>query len=221
MGDAVRDLVIGGSPSAFWKDLVAKQEALYPEAYSYSVHGALWEKHEAETVLPFVRRAMFENVFRNAARAHGLKAYNMRHVNDYPYVLVKSKRLVLTAHHVGSPGELVPVAEARKQNAAINKHLDYYLRAELLLEPLPSLSKSGRVNVYVLHGQTANAAEEEKGFTSFLYLGVPDTNLTRYSKLYNVRDLLQVYQQREVAADIEIKIADNAIPRIKTKAQSE
>jgi len=221
MEDAVRDLIIDGSPAAFWKDLVTKQDALYGEAYSYSYHGALWEKQEAETVFPFVRRAMFENVFRTSARAQGLKAYDMRHINDYPYVLVKTKRLVITAHHVGSPGEFVPPAETRKQNAAINKHLDYYLRAELLLEPLPGLSKSGRVNIYVLHGQTANAADEEKGFTPFLHIGIPDTDLTCYSKVYNVRDLLQIYQQREVAADIEIKIADKAIPRIKTKAQGE
>ena len=212
--DPLCSLVMDHSPEAFWKELVSRQTALYKEAHSYSYHGALWEKPEAETVFPLVRRAMFESTFRSAAKLSGLQTFDLRHESDYPYVLVKTKKLIMTAHHVEAPGWFVRLAASRKQNAAVNKHLDYYVRSELLLQPLPDLKKCGRVNLYVLHGQQWDD-EDEKIFTPFLQVAIPDVDLTKYSRVYEVRELLQFYAQKAVTPQPEVRVADRAIPRIK------
>src|SRR6266853_4266181 len=103
--DQLRDLIMRSSPQRFWQEIATLQEALYNEAYSYSFNEGLWEKPEAETVLPVVRRALFENVVRHAARVARMESCDMMHKGEnYPYVLVKCAKLSMTAHHVPGPG---------------------------------------------------------------------------------------------------------------------
>jgi hypothetical protein len=214
--DALRQLITEQSPEGFWRELSTRQEALYREAYSYSNHGTLWDKHEALVVFPIVRRAVFESATRSAAQNNGMKAYNLFHTGDtYPYVLVKAKKLLITCHHVAAPDYFVRQAESRKQNAAVNKWLDYYMRNELMLHPLPDLRQSGKINLYILHGQQPADADRTT-FTSFLQVAIPDADLTTYRKNFPVSELLQIYAQKAKDDAISgLRIADRAMPRIK------
>ena len=214
--DPLRDLILEQSPEGFSRELATRQDALYKEAHSYSHHGTLWDEHEARSVHPIVRRAVFESATRSAARNNGLKPYDLFHAGDnYPYVLVKSKKLWITCHHVASPDCLVPPAESRKQNAAIGQWLDYYMRAELLLHPLPELRKSGKIYLYILHGQQPQNAEKTQ-YKSFLRAAIPDVKLTAYRRNYAVSELLQFYAQKSKDPTVDgLSVADFAFARIK------
>jgi len=123
--DQLQNLIMKSSPAAFWREIPTRQEALYNEARSYSYNKELWEDTEAETVFPIALRAIFENVVRRAAKLTQLKHFNMMHNGEnYPYVLVKSGKLVITAHHVAGPNHFVRSAESRKQHAGVNEWLD-------------------------------------------------------------------------------------------------
>ncbi|MGB8542750.1 MAG: hypothetical protein WCD49_14045 [Candidatus Acidiferrales bacterium] len=214
--DPLRDLIMEQSPEGFWSELKRRQDALYREAHAYAHHGALWEAHDALAVFPIVRRAVFESALRSAARSHGLKPYDLFHDGDnYSYVLVKKKKLVITCHHVSSPDSFVRPAKSRKQNAAINEWLDYFTPRELLLGPLPELRKSGKINLYILHGQQPANAEKTK-YTSFLRIAIPNSELTEYQRTYDVQALLNLYAQRDQDKNVPgLQIADRALPRIK------
>jgi hypothetical protein len=104
---------------------------------------------------------------------------------------------------------------------AVNRMIDYYIRQELLTAPLPDLKKSGTVNIHILHGQviTAVGAEEDRQKReAFLQIAVPDSELSEYRRIYNVRDLLQFYVQRDSEPKPEVRVADRAMPKIKKKA---
>jgi hypothetical protein len=214
--DRLRDLIIAHSPKGFWQEISLRQEGLYNEAYSLSHQEALWKKPEADTVLPVVRRALFESTIRNAARANALKPFDMMHAGDnYPYVQVRTRRLIITAHYVPAPGHFVRFAESRKQNAAVNGWVDTYARQELLLKPLPKLGSTGAIYLYLLHGQFRDIENGKAIFRPFLQIAIPDAELEIYRKVYEVRDLLMLYVQREAAAQVNVAISDKAIPRIK------
>jgi hypothetical protein len=218
--DPLCDLIMEQSPEGFWSELRRRQEALYREAYAYAHHGTLWEHHDALSVFPIVRRAVFESALRNAARTNGLKAYDRFHDGEnYPYVLVKNKKLVITCHHVSSPDCFVRPAQSRKQNAAINDWLDYYRPPrDLLLRPLPELRNSGKINLYVLHGQQPVDAEKT-AYSSFLRIAIPNSKLTEYQRNYDVQEVLNLYTQRDRTKEIsELQISDRALPRLKKDA---
>jgi len=220
LDDPLRDLIMKSSPQRFWQEIASRQEALYNEAYSYSFNEGLWEKPEAETVLPVVRRALFENVVRQAARVARVESLDMMHKGDnYPYVLVKCAKLVMTAHHVPGPCHFVRPAESRKQNAAVNEWLDTWVRQELLIRPLPDLRRSGNVNVLILHGQTREKMEGKEISSSFLQLAIPDADLNEYRRIYHVKDLLQSYSQQAVADKVDVRVADRARPAIRRRSK--
>jgi hypothetical protein len=214
--DPLRDLIMEQSSEGFWSELRRRQDTLYKEAHAYAHHGALWAPHDAISVFPIVRRAVFESALRSAAQNHGLKAYDLFHDGDnYSYVLVKKKKLVITCHHVSSPDSFVRPAKSRKQNAAINEWLDYFTPRELLLKPLPELRKSGKINLYILHGQQPTDAEKKK-YTSFLRIAIPNAELTDYQRNYDVQELLNLYAQLDEHRDVPgLRVADRALPRIK------
>ena len=216
MEDSIRDIILKDIPSGFLERLLTRQEGLYGEAYSVSFDSTLWTDREAETIFPVVRRALFESEFRKAAQTHKLKVHDRQHEGEnYGYVLARAGRLRLTAHQVSGPNQFVRPCVSRKQNAAVNRWVDAPPLPGTLQEALPDLHESGLVNAYILHGRIIEKRGGKKFTTSFLRIGIPDAELTRYRRSYDVPELLQLMAQKATGTLVTPEIADQAQPKFK------
>lgn len=221
MSDLLKDLLCENVPVDFWSTLVRNQEAIYEEARERACTDVKWTAQESESVLPIIRRALFEHELRTAAQDAGLQAFNMQHAGrNYGYVLVRSGRFIITAHHVADPKTFVRPCVSREQNASVNMWLDTIMPEGFL--DLPSLAESGSINAYVLHGLETEVRGDEKFENSFLQLAIPDAELSRYQRNYPMHELLGTYSIRKTPTSPVTLIPDRAMPSInKTKIEKQ
>ncbi|MEX2299483.1 MAG: hypothetical protein WD733_01030 [Bryobacterales bacterium] len=214
MNEALEDLIIAEMPSSFLKQLAESQPVIYEEAADLARKSPSWREPEALFLIPHFRRALFEHAFRLAAgNARGrLRHFDCRHAGDNcGYGRVQAKRLVLTIHHVDGPDQFVRPCVSRRQNAAVNKFLDSSFMPDAMIEIPPDLSGAEFVNAYILHGQQTRKKADKTFTEDFLRIAFPDSELNRYTRNYNVLDVLQKYAVVESAAETAA-IEDKARP---------
>ena len=158
------------------------------------------------------RRALFENLLRESAELSGLSVVDNQHAGDnVGYVLVTAPRTEFTIHSVDNPNRFVRECVSRKQHAAVNRLVDGYLDGTLRQNP-PRLDGEKPVYHLILHGTEERTDESGKLYRStFLRVAIPDAELKRYRRNYNVPEILQWYASTEVNAS-KVKSLDLARP---------
>jgi len=73
------------------------------------------------------------------------------------------------------------------------------------------------VYLLILHGQIREQLEGKEIRSSFLQVAIPDAELNKYRRVYDVRNLLQAYAQQEAAASVNVRTADRAVPTVRKK----
>jgi hypothetical protein len=221
VADSLRDLICGEIPEAFFRQLAARQDAIYQEARGMAYAGN-WTKPEADTVAPIVRRALFEDEVRRAAKSSGLQPFDMAHAGgNYGYVLVRAGKLIVTAHHVLGPNHFVRPCKSREQNASVNRWLDTLILDGTI--ELPTLDDASTVNAYLLHGIELEERAQRIFETPFLQVAIPDAELNRYQRNYPIGELIGAYSASPVSSAPITMIPDRATPTInqeKVKSQN-
>jgi len=211
-------------PREFVTWLLARQLSLYQQSIELAFNEQPWSNAEAITLLPYVRRALWEADFRKAAIESGLKAHNSDHVaKNSSCVLVKAAGIILTGHYVDGPNEFVREAESRKQNAGVNKWLNHHIDSRLLTTPAPTLDQRP-IYVNVLHGAWFPARREDAmtvdPSTSFFRFAIPAADSNQYLAGCNwsAQELLAQYAPATTVEPTAKSIPDEAKPSIKKKA---
>lgn len=178
-------------PIGFIADLARRQPQVYAEAAATAYEDPRWTEAEGRSLIGHLERAIFENMTRNAAKAHGMIPNDKdHHGENCSCVHVYSDNLALTTHRVPEPGHFVRQCASRKQDAAVNKFLDGYLLDGSLCAPLPQLKGAERIRLYILHGARVNANNEKE---LFIQLAAPDAELNGYQWICSFSELQQAY----------------------------
>jgi hypothetical protein len=211
---------VGAVPKEFVTRLLERQQSIYQQSIAFAFNEN-WTATEAMSVLPYIRRGLFESDFRKAGIECGLKTFDMPHVGENcSCVMIKANGLILTEHYVDGPGQWVRDAESRKQNTAVNKWLDEFADERLLLHPLPKL---GRKPIYlnVLHGgHFANSDTDSltiDATTCFLRVAIPEEGSKKYLCNWSGQEILLAYATAADAAVAPQAIEDKAQPRKKAQ----
>jgi hypothetical protein len=211
-------------PQAFVKWLLERQLAIYQQSIEWAFNAQPWSNAEAVTLLPYIRRALWEADFRNAANHCGLKTHNSDHMaRNSSCVLVKAGSIILTGHFVDGPNDLVREAESRKQNAGVNKWLSHYVDSRLLMAKVPPLEERP-IYINVLHGAWFPARQQDAmtvdPTTCFLHFAIPEADSNQYLAGYNwsAQELLSQYVPTAAVEPTAKVIPDEARPSIKKKA---
>ena len=220
------DRFVGAVPKQFVTRLLERQQSIYQQSIAMAFNQENWTPAEAMSVLPYIRRGLFESEFRKAGIECGLKTFDMPHAGENcSCVMVKANGLILTEHYVDGPGQCVRDALSRKQNSAVNKWLEEFADERLLLHPLPKL---GRKPIYLnlLHGcHFANSETESLTIdpaSCFLRFAIPefaiaDAASKKYLHNWSAQEVLLGYESAANAALAPQAIEDKAQP--KRKAQ--
>ena len=204
-------------PDEFFRYIAARQDLLYREAQEMAYRETLWRGPEAAYMVGHFRRALFENLLRESAELSGLSVVDNQHAGDnVGYVLVTAPGTEFTIHSVDNPNRFVRECVSRKQHAAVNRLVDGYLDGTLRQNP-PRLDGEKPVYHLILHGTEERTDESGKLYRStFLRVAIPDAELKRYRRNYNVPEILQWYASTEVNAS-KVKSLDLARPTPKRK----
>jgi hypothetical protein len=218
--------LVGAVPREFVTWLLARQQTIYRQSIAFAFNNENWTPAEAMSVLPYIRRGLFESEFRKAGIECGLKTFDMPHAGENcSCVMVKASGLILTEHYVDGPGQWVRDALSRKQNTAVNRWLEEFADERLLLHPLPKL---GRKPIYlnVLHGgHFANSETDSLTIdpsSCFLRFAIPefaiaDEGSKKYLHNWSAQEVLLAYESTANTALAPQTIEDKAQP--KKKAQ--
>jgi hypothetical protein len=211
-------------PKEFVQWLLERQLPIYQQSITLAFNEQPWTNAEAVTLLPYVRRALWEANFRKAAIESGLKTHNSDHIaKNSSCVLVKARGIILTGHYVDGPNEFVREAESRKQNAGVNKWLNHYIDSRLLTTPVPTLDERP-IYINVLHGAWFPARREDAmavdPSSSFLRFAIPAADSNQYLADCNwsAQELLAQYAPATAEEPTAKSIPDEAKPSIKKKA---
>jgi hypothetical protein len=211
-------------PGEFVQWLLKRQLPIYQQGIELAFNEQPWANAEAITLLPYIRRALWEADFRKAAIENGLKAHNSDHkANNSSCVLVKAGGIILTGHCVVGPEEFVREAESRKQNAGVNKYLNHYIDNRLLTAPVPKLDERP-IYINVLHGAWFPARREDAmtvdPASCFLRFAIPEADSNKYLAGCNwsAQELLAQYAPATAVEPTAKSIPDEAKPSIKKKA---
>lgn len=219
--DILLDRLIRAFPEQFLLRLRQSQTPVYQLSVEAAFSTLQWGKAEAMSVLPHVRRGLFEAEVRRAGEACGLDVSDSAHAGENcSCVTVRADGLVMTAHYVDGPGEFVRDAESRKQNAAVNEWMGEHCDERLLVRPLPRV---GRKPIYLnlLHGGCFDDAGRAKPTldpsTFFLRVCVPAADGSRkYVRNWNALEILSAYASIPVAQAAGARgVEDKAQPRRK------
>ena len=211
-------------PEQFLRRLVQRQKPLYAQSIAISFSES-WSRIESFSVLPGIRRALWENEIRQAAIECGLKSLDTPHAGENcSCVTVNSEGLALTVHYVDGPNQFVREAESRKQNAGVNDWLNYYTDERLLTSPIPKIG--GRpIYLNLLHGAAFPTLTNENllidDTSYFLKLAIPASGAGRYLYNWSAQELLQVYKTAPPAVSVKAELEDQARPRRKTGDRKE
>jgi hypothetical protein len=211
-------------PQGFVQWLLLRQLAIYRQSLELAFNEQPWGHAEAITLLPYLRRALWEADFRRAAIDQGLNTYDSDHnAKNSSCVLVKARSIILTGHCVVGPNMFVREAESRKQNAGVNKWLTHYVDQRLLTAPVPKLDQRP-IYINVLHGalfptrlQDAMTIDPS---TCFLRFAIPaaDSNQYLVGCNWSAQELLTKYVPAVAAEPTARSLPDEARPSIKKKA---
>jgi len=211
-------------PAEFVKHLLERQLSIYQQAMHLAFDEQPWSEIEAITLMPYIRRALFESEFRKAAIQSGLKTHNSDHVaKNSTCVLVKAGGIILTGHCVEGPEEFVREAESRKQNAGVNKWLNHYVDSRWLTAPIPKLDERP-IYINVLHGAWFSSRRTGAGTVDpascFIRFAIPAADSNKYLAGCNwsAQELLAMYAPATAAEPTAKSIPDEAKPSIKKKA---
>jgi hypothetical protein len=223
MSKALLDRFLGAIPKAFVTTLLERQLPLYQQSVASAFNEQPWTDAEAITLLPYLRRALWEAEVRRAADACGLRTFDMPHVGkNSSCVHIKAGSVILTAHYVDSPNEFVREAESRKQNAGVNRWLNHYVDSRLLTTPVPQLGERP-IYVNMLHGAWFPTRREEvmkiDSTTCFLRFGIPAADSNQYLAgcVWSAQELLPQYAPVAAAEPTPKSMPDEARPSIKRK----
>lgn len=221
--DAVIQRITAAIPQNFWTYLQERQLAIYNQSLAMAF-GESWGVAEAHSVLPVIRRALFESTLRESAVAAKLEPWDSPHVgNNSSCVTVKAPGLVITGHFIDGPNQIPQEAESRKQNAALNKFYQYHTDERLLTNPLPKLDGNAAY-VLLLHGaqfpglRTDNLAIDPT--TCFLRAAVPAVDCRTYLFNWSFEELLAEYSPNR-PVEQQPALEDNARPRRKVQRPDE
>jgi hypothetical protein len=197
----LQQLLLDHVPPSLFKHLSDRQPMLYEEASGIAYNSTLWEKPEAETLFPILRRAVMEGELRRIARREGLICEDCRHnADNYGYLVVKAGPLLLTAHHVSSAMQVARPCLSRKQHSAVNDIILQPYFEELLSEPLPALDA---VYGNILHGVIHRSVEGKTVPEPFMTISFPHPKKARHVAAWSVGDLLQLYSSTPSPASVE------------------
>ena len=224
MSQVLLDRILDAFPKDFLARLLERQMALYQMALDSARTEQPWTDAEAFDLLPHWRRAIFESEVRKTAITCQLRARNVLHnAENCNCVTVEAKKLILTAHFVSGPNEVVRAAESRKQNAGVNRWLTHHVDERLLIAPIPKLDERP-IYVNLLHGALFPTSKKQDRpidpLTSFLHIAIPAADSKEYLAGCNwsAQELLRNYASDDKAAEPMVTIADRAQPVVKKKA---
>jgi hypothetical protein len=225
MSRILLERILNVFPPSFVSRLVERQFSLYQQSIDQVMSEQPWSDVEAFTLLPYIRRALWESELRKTAIECGLKTFDLSHVGqNSSCVNVKAGGLVLTEHYVSGPSEFVRDAESRKQNSGVNRWLNHYTDQRLLTTPLPKLDEKP-IYLNLLHGAvfpTSKKADVKvDAFTCFIRFAIPAADSRQYLAGCNwsAQELLQHYASApRTATEPAVTVADRAKPVIKKKA---
>jgi hypothetical protein len=205
-------------PKRFFERLPQRQKPLYDQSLALAFNET-WTRPEAFSVLPSIRRALWESEVRKTAIECRLKPFDVNHEGDNSScVTIKAESLVLTCHFVEGARQFVREAESRKQNAGVNRWLDYYTDSRLLTAPIPKIDKQP-IYLNLLHGayfpeiKSENLAIDES--SCFLRIAIPANDSPRYLYNWSVQEFLQSYTTTLRAVTPDVSIEDKAQPKKK------
>jgi hypothetical protein len=211
-------------PQGLVQWLLLRQTAIYQQSIELAFNEQPWTHAEAITLLPYLRRALWEADFRKAAIDQSLTARDSDHnAKNSSCVLVKAGSIILTGHCVEGPNKFVHEAESRKQNAGVNKWLNHYIDPRLLTSPVPKLD-ARPIYINVLHGALFPARRKDAmtvdPSTCFLRFAIPAADSNKYLAGCNwsAQELLTQYTPAVAVEPTAKNIPDEARPSIKKKA---
>lgn len=223
MSKVLLDRFLDAVPQTFVKTMLERQLPIYQQSIVLAFNEQPWTSAEATTLLPYLRRALWESEVRRAADACGLRTFDMAHIGkNSSCVHVKAGSIILTAHYVDSPNDFVREAESRKQNAGVNRWLTHYVDNRLLIAPVPSLGERP-IYINMLHGAFFPMKKEDGAkvdpTTCFLRFGIPAADSNQYLAecVWSAQELLLQYGPAAVAEPTPKNMPDEAKPTIKIK----
>jgi hypothetical protein len=202
-------------PLTFLEALAQGVPALHAEAKAEATGSPLIDEPESHYVLPHLRRAMFETLFRREATKAGMQAVCMPNKRETAvFTLVRSGPFLFTASHVSQPGGAVRSAAFRSERAALNELLEQddmfpdALAAEL--KAADAGDERSVVGVYciLLYGGDVGSA-----VAPFMEFAFPTTESTSYVDRYSFGDVL--IAARDIGRPMEENERDGAFPALK------
>ena len=208
-------------PEKFFDYMLQRHQWFHQEASASCYRDPRWTAPEASYLLGHMERVLGESELRKVAKLCALRCEDVLHnAKNCNYVKVYAKNLVITAHRVQSPRQMVQHAESRKQAAVANKFLNGYVLEGTLSAPLPSIEGAEEIQVYLLHGWALDARSNEKKF--FMQFAVPDAQVEEYCWECSFQQLKQEYlADKRVAKEKTSAVSDAVRPRIKKDKKKE
>lgn len=194
-------------PHEFVQSFLSQLSRVYVESRAKAESD--FQEPEMQYMLPHIRRAFSEQLFRETALNAGLAAtVEPNRSGNHTYTLVCTGRLSLTISHVLYTSNVPRPAKFREQYSEINQHL----RQRSLFEPINNASpQSGDVYGILLHHLDEKKGEDgeilyEDGFVE---IGFPkvgcETWLAETVNLYKVRDMqaLHLHNMEDIQKQIQ------------------
>lgn len=196
--------VVSDLPLAFLNELPVIQQQAYHEATEIVLNDGCFDEAEAHYIIPHLRRAKFEQLFRLRALDNGLPAIVQSTRKNASYTLVTAGSIILTASFAHHENEFVRPAHFRDQHSSLNS-----LLAQMeLFESTMKAAETGSLYAIVLHGKKSEGTNQ-----GFLRLAFPSHDRKCYADNYNIYDLITASQDSGIGKE-EI---DLAVPTTKKK----
>lgn len=202
-------------PLPFLEALAQGVPALHAEAKAEAAGSPLIDEPESLYVLPHLRRAMFETLFRREATKAGMQALCMPNKRETAFfTLVRSGAFLFTASHVSQPGGAVRSAAFRSERAALNELLEQEdmfpdaLAAELKAADAGEEGSAEGVYCILLYGGDVGSA-----VAPFMEFAFPATESSGYVDRYAFADVLMA--ARDIGRPVQDDERDGAFPALK------
>ncbi len=203
-------------PISFLRDIPHIQVQSYSEANECVKNDYRFAEPEAKYLLPHIRRAKFEQLFRRRALDCGLVATVESTRKNANYTLVRAGRFLLTASFAHNEKEFVRPAHFRSQHAYLNS----------LLGQMDMFKPKGDVppnDLYgiIRHGVSKTKSEskrdeESKDESYFLTIAIPSEDNKSWVGNYDLLDMIKVNEERINRMDSAEEL-DIAVPMPKRK----
>ncbi len=210
------DSILSDVPHEFLRELPIIREQVYGETYERVLNDYKYEDAEASYLLPHMRRAAFESLFRSRAKAYGLVAtIESNKKNNAYYTVVRAGRFHLTASFVRNENDFVRHAHFRDKHASLNGVL-----AQLDWVKPDKHTVVNDLYAIVLHGADARNSNPDtfNDTGGFLQIAIPSDDNKCWVETYNIFDLLNILEQRRM--DGHANMPDQAIPSRKRKREN-